>query len=135
MRFVREAELGQEPAESPRFTAGVLRTEVLSRIVDDGMAAHRFSYPPGGRSAWHTHQGEQAILVTVGSGLVMKWGDPLATPVAAGDWVHVQPGEKHWHGAAPDQPFAHVAVTASGGTNWHEPVSDEDYSTALPDLE
>ena len=54
-----------------------------------------------------------------------------ATELRAGDVVTIQPGIKHWHGAAKDNWFAHlaVAVPADGSsTEWMEPVSDEEYN-------
>ena len=131
MRFARENDITAVPADTPMFTDGVWRSEILSSQAGDGqepgLRAHRFSYSPKARSAWHTHDGEQALYVVAGRGLVQRWGDARATPVGPGDWVHVQRGEKHWHGAAPDDTLIHLAVTASGGTDWHEPVTDEDY--------
>jgi quercetin dioxygenase-like cupin family protein len=50
------------------------------------------------------------------------WGTPDARTVRAGDWVHVVPGEKHWHGAAPSSTFVHLAVNAAGGATWLEHV-------------
>ena len=48
-----------------------------------------------------------------------------------GDVVNIPPEVKHWHGAAPDSWFSHLAVEvpAEGASNeWMEPVSDEDYN-------
>jgi hypothetical protein len=67
-----------------------------------------------------------------GRGVVVRWGEENGTPVGSGDWVHVEPGEQHWHGALPDDVFVHLAVTASGQTQWHGPVSDADYRAGLP---
>lgn len=131
MRFVREDDVTAAAADPARFTGGVWRSEILPSLAGEGeepgLRAHRFTYPPEARSAWHTHDGEQALYVVAGRGLVQRWGDSAATAIGPGDWVHVQPGEKHWHGAAPDDTLVHLAVTANGGTEWHEPVTDEDY--------
>jgi quercetin dioxygenase-like cupin family protein len=134
MRFVRENDVTAAQADPAMFTDGVWRSEILPSLTggdqEPGLQAHRFTYQPKARSAWHTHDGEQALYVLAGRGLVQRWGDTAATPIGPGDWVHVQPGEKHWHGAAPDDTLVHLAVTASGGTNWHEPVTDDDYRVA-----
>lgn len=124
MRFVREDELTASPAAAEKFTAGVWQTEILTAARDQGLRALRFVYPPGARSAWHVHEGEQAILVLAGRGVVTRWGEQRGTTVTTGDWVHVEPGERHWHGAAGDDVFVHVAVTASGGTSWEGHVTD-----------
>jgi quercetin dioxygenase-like cupin family protein len=134
MRFARETDVTAAQADPAKFTDGVWRSEILPSRAGEGqepgLQAHRFAYQPGARSAWHTHHGEQALHVVAGRGLVQRWGDAAATPIGPGDWVHVQPGEKHWHGAAPDDTLVQLAVTASGGTDWHEPVSDDDYRGA-----
>jgi quercetin dioxygenase-like cupin family protein len=46
--------------------------------------------------------------------------------------VHVEPGENHWHGAAPDNVLVHLAVAATGGTEWGLPVSDDGYDAGVP---
>ena len=134
MKFVRGNEVTAEAADPSMFTDGVWRSEILPSQAGEGdepgLQAHRFTYRPGARSAWHTHGGEQALFVVTGRGLVQRWGDSTATAIGPGDWIHVQPGEKHWHGAAPDDTLVHLAVTARGGTAWHEPVTDEDYQIA-----
>ncbi|WP_346536732.1 cupin domain-containing protein [Micromonospora sp. DPT] len=130
MRFVREDDVTSTPPASGQFSEGVWRTVILDPAQDDGLRAHRFSYPPGARSAWHTHEGEQAILVVSGQGIVVRWGESVGTPIGPGDWVHVEPGEKHWHGSVPENTLIHIAVTASGGTDWEEAVSDQEYRVA-----
>jgi quercetin dioxygenase-like cupin family protein len=94
------------------------------------MRATLFVYEPGARSAWHTHDHEQVLFVEAGSGVVGVWGESAGRLVAQGDWVHVSPGEKHWHGARPDCTFVHLAVNAEGGAQWLELVSDETYASA-----
>ena len=50
--------------------------------------------------------------------------------VRAGDTVFFEPGEEHWHGAAPDHAMAHVAMQeAKDGevVAWLEHVADADY--------
>ncbi|MBO3748449.1 cupin domain-containing protein [Streptosporangiaceae bacterium NEAU-GS5] len=126
MRFVREAEVRAVPATPGQFTEGVWRADTITEAVGDGLRAQRFSYEPQARSAWHVHDGEQALYVVAGRGVVVRQGaEPVA--IGPGDWVHVQPGEKHWHGAAADDTLVHLAVTAGGQTHWHEPVTDEEY--------
>ena len=59
------------------------------------------TFEPGARTAWHTHPLGQTLLVTFGRGRVQREGGPIED-VRAGDIVWFPPGEKHWHGAAPD---------------------------------
>lgn len=119
-----------EPADPDCFTGPVWRTEHLPRVGQDGLIGHRFLYGPGARSHWHVHEGDQALIVVGGRGLAHWTGLDAARPLLPGDWVHVDPGVEHWHGAAADEMFVHLAVTASGGTEWLGPVSDADYQRA-----
>jgi quercetin dioxygenase-like cupin family protein len=132
MKFQRESEIPSEPADSSKFSGRVWRAEILKRISEGGLRGHRFAYAPRGRSHWHVHTGEQALVVLIGRGLVKRDGDDNARMVGPGDWVHVEPGESHWHGAAPDNVLVHLAITASGSTEWGPAVSDDEYDASLP---
>ena len=47
-----------------------------------------------------------------------------------GDCINIPTGVKHWHGAAPDEWFSHLAIEVPGensSNEWLEPVSDEEY--------
>jgi quercetin dioxygenase-like cupin family protein len=129
-RVVSKDSIDMGPADTDSFTGSVTRAEVLPEMRPSGMRGHVFSYAPGARSNWHVHEGEQALIVVRGEGLV-QW-EGLAAPrrLSEGDWVHVVPGVRHWHGAGPDSEFVHLAVTASGGTEWLEAVADGDYPQA-----
>jgi len=89
--------------------------------------------PSGGacRNNWHVHhKGGQILLVTAGRGWYQAYGEPPRS-LKPGDVVNIPPEVKHWHGAAKDSSFAHIAieVPAEGSSNeWLEPVSDEDYA-------
>ncbi len=117
-------------ADGKYFTGSVWRTDHIPRVGADGMMGNRFVYSPGSRSHWHVHDGHQAIVVVQGRGVVDWKGEELAHALYPGDWLHVEPGVEHWHGAGVDDVFAHLAVTAQGGTQWLGPVSDADYARA-----
>ncbi|WP_433424847.1 cupin domain-containing protein [Microtetraspora malaysiensis] len=128
MKFVGERQLRATKAPPEKFTGGnVWETSALEELRPDGLRALRFSYEPGARSCWHVHDGEQALYILSGRGVVTRWGETEGREVGPGDWVHVEPGEKHWHGAMADTTFEHLAVTATGATHWYEPVSDQEY--------
>lgn len=89
----------------------------------------RVFFEPGARTNWHTHPEGQILHIVSGKGRV---GDGNSVfDVSAGDTVCFAPGEKHWHGAAPDSFMIHIAInpasSSDGGTEWMEPVSDEEY--------
>lgn len=86
-------------------------------------------FEPGARTNWHTHPLGQTLYVLSGLGLVQSWGKPILE-IKPGDVVWIEPGEKHWHGAAPGNLMTHVALQeALDGKviDWLEPVSDEQY--------
>jgi len=87
------------------------------------------TFEPGARTAWHTHPLGQTLIVTAGFGRVQRWGGPVEE-IRPGDIVWSPPGEKHWHGAAPQTALTHIALqeVKDGKTvNWLEHVSDEQY--------
>lgn len=87
------------------------------------------TFEPCARTDWHSHDGGQILLVTDGRGYHQIEGQP-AEILEPGDVVMVEPGVKHWHGAAADSWFAHIAITTNpenSATNWMEPVTDEEY--------
>jgi len=81
-------------------------------------------FDAGGRTHWHRHTGAQWLLIIDGRIRVQKWGE-AAQDVGAGDTVVIEPGEKHWHGAAPGSSGIHLAVNLNSTTEWLEAVSDE----------
>ena len=83
------------------------------------------------RNNWHIHhKGGQILLCTAGRGYYQEWGK-TAQEMKPGDVINIAPEVKHWHGAAPDSWFSHLAVEipAEGSSNeWMEPVKEEEYS-------
>jgi quercetin dioxygenase-like cupin family protein len=131
MKIVRAGEVTTRPAGTARWTSQVWRADIL-RTEAGGLRSNRFVYAPGSRSNWHVHEGEQALIVISGRGVIAWEGLDVAELLAPGDWVHVSPGTPHWHGAVPDDTFEHLAVTATGGTQWYGPVDDASYGASMP---
>jgi quercetin dioxygenase-like cupin family protein len=94
----------------------------------------RVLFEPGARTNWHTHPEGQILYVVTGFGRVQKEGEPVIE-IHTGDVVYIAPGEKHWHGAGPETFMVHVAVNpatySSGGADWMETVTDEEYAGGL----
>ncbi len=90
------------------------------------------TFEPGARNSWHSHPGGQILLITSGHGLYQQKGKP-AVKLQAGDMVAIEPDVIHWHGAAPDSSFSHIAIgtnAASGDAHWMSPVEDNEYHSA-----
>lgn len=87
-------------------------------------------FEPGSRTAWHSHSLGQTLIVTEGTGLVQRWGDP-AEIIRKGDVVWIPPNQKHWHGATPDSGMTHIAIVElldGKNVEWMEHVSDEQFA-------
>lgn len=91
------------------------------------------TFEPGCRNNWHIHHakkgGGQILLVTAGRGYYQEWGKE-PRELHPGDVVNIPPEVKHWHGAAPDCWFSHIAIEVPGeetSNQWCEPVTDEEY--------
>ena len=102
----------------------------LNMLSTQGVVIGNVTFEPGCRNNWHIHhKGGQILLCTAGRGYYQEWEKPVQE-LHPGDDVHIPPEVKHWHGAAPDSWFAHLAVEipAQGASNeWLEPVSEDDY--------
>ena len=94
---------------------------------------YNVTFEPGCRNNWHSHTGGQILIVTAGRGYYQKRGS-AARELLPGDVVEIAPDVEHWHGAAPDSWFSHLAVECNPATNrntWLEPVDDESYAAAV----
>ena len=113
-------------ARSDSFTGTVWADPVLA--VPGELSINTVFFSPGARTFWHTHERGQILNVIAGSGLIRaEGGTPM--PIRAGDTVWIPPGERHWHGAAPDSYMVHNA-TSLGRTLWQEEVADSDYAAS-----
>jgi len=104
--------------------------DVTISPIANGHGPHQFSlgnvrFSPGARTAWHSHSIAQTLHVTDGEGRVQARGADVVV-VRPGDNVNFGGGEWHWHGAGPDQPMTHLALT-EGETQWGPHVTDAEY--------
>jgi len=90
------------------------------------------TFEPGCRNNWHSHTGGQLLVVIAGKGYYQERGKQ-ARMLLPGDIVEIPANVDHWHGAAPDSWFSHLAIECNPQTNkntWLEPVTDEQYAEA-----
>lgn len=106
----------------------------LAPVSTEQVGVFNVTFEPTCRNNWHIHHAEEGggqILVCVaGRGYYQEWGRP-AVEMKPGDCVNIPAGVKHWHGAAPDSWFSHLAIEVPGketSNEWLEPVSDEQYA-------
>jgi len=105
----------------------------LAPLSTEQVGIYNVTFEPGCRNNWHIHHakngGGQILICVSGRGFYQEWGKP-AQALSPGDVVNIPTGVKHWHGAAPDCWFSHLAVEVPGedGSNeWLEPVEDDVY--------
>lgn len=102
----------------------------LNMLSTERVTIGNVTFEPGCRNNWHIHhKGGQILLCTAGRGYYQEWGKE-AQELHPGDVVNIPPEVKHWHGAAKDSWFAHLAVEvpAEGASNeWLEVVNEENY--------
>jgi limonene-1,2-epoxide hydrolase len=110
-----------------KVTPGVTRSSLLVGGSADALRVDRFHYPPGGHTHWHIHTGEQVLYGESGRGWVRFEGQERVA-IAPGRVAQVPVGVRHWHGAVPDTPLVHIAVTAGGDTEWLGEVTPEEYA-------
>ena len=102
----------------------------LAPISSSQVSIANVTFEPGCRNNWHIHHADQGggqILIGVaGRGFYQEWGkEPVE--ILPGDVINILTGVKHWHGAAPDSWFSHLAVEVPGvntSNEWLEPVKD-----------
>ena len=105
----------------------------LNMLSTERVTIGNVTFEPGCRNNWHIHhKGGQILLCTAGRGYYQEWGKEPQI-LHPGDVVYIKPGVKHYHGAAADSWFSHIAVECPGencSNEWCEPVTDEQYNSA-----
>ena len=124
--------LGEENEAYAQYFVG---TSYLAPLTgaDAGVSVSNVTFEPGCRNNWHVHkasQGDgQVLLCCGGRGWYQEWGQP-ARELHPGDVVTIPANVKHWHGAARDGWFSHMAVEVPGentANEWLEPVDQAEY--------
>jgi quercetin dioxygenase-like cupin family protein len=132
MQITRNS-LDTSPGPADWFTGSVYIDTIAASSPPSRLGAAIVHFAPGGRTAWHTHPYGQTILVTEGIGRCQREGGPIEE-IRPGDRVYFEPGENHWHGAAPNRFMIHIAMQeadASGSpVSWGRHVTDEEYHGA-----
>ena len=147
--IVRRVQLPRNPADLPNdwspipvgepntaYAKYFIGNSYLHKLTLDQVPAFGVTFEPGCRNNWHIHHaktgGGQMLIVTAGEGFYQEWGKP-ARRLKKGDTVNIPANVKHWHGAAPDSWFQHIALEVPGteqSNEWCEPVDDKAYAEA-----
>ena len=105
----------------------------LAPISREQVNISNVTFEPRCRNNWHIHRaksgGGQMLIGVAGRGWYQEEGKP-AVEILPGTVIHIPANVKHWHGAAADCWFAHLAFEVPGesaSNEWLEPVTDEEY--------
>lgn len=124
--------LGDKLSPNPNFT-GEVWLAPLNEKEELNLPMANVTFEPGCRNSWHSHKAGQLLIATAGIGYYQEKGQP-ARRLFPGDIVEIAPGVEHWHGAAPDSWFAHIAITTNpqeNATVWLSTVSNKQYEEAV----
>jgi quercetin dioxygenase-like cupin family protein len=111
----------QQPADDPRFTG-------KSTVMEGKeLTVARRHFEPGARSAWHSHDNGQLLMVEDGRMRTQKKGGPIKE-LGKGESDYTAPAIVHWHGAVPGQALVQINVGFGGETRWMDKVTDGEYS-------
>jgi quercetin dioxygenase-like cupin family protein len=111
MKIVKINEVPKEPHVTPLFTGpDVTRQSLMSDSKDLRLGIVNFG--KGVRNKFHTHDGDQVLIITAGKGIVATEREEKL--VTVGEIVLFPAGEKHWHGATKDSEFSHITITKLG---------------------
>jgi quercetin dioxygenase-like cupin family protein len=127
---ITKISLATNTGPSDWFTGVVYIDPVATPTLGSHLTGSYVHFTPGARTAWHTHPHGQTIYVSEGIGRCQRRGGPIEV-IHPGDRVFFEPGEEHWHGAAPDRFMTHLAMLevdeqGNSGT-WGQLVTDEEY--------
>jgi quercetin dioxygenase-like cupin family protein len=109
MKVVKVSQAPAEEASGTLFTGPVTRQKILAGDDSALFLSSQVNFPKGVRNKFHTHTGEQLLIVTSGKGICATETEEVT--VYPGDVILFAAGEKHWHGATKDSAFSHIYVT------------------------
>ena len=106
----------------------------LAPISTSQVGIFNVTFEPGCRNNWHIHHaksgGGQILVCVAGRGFYQEEGRD-AVEMKPGDCINIPVDVKHWHGAAPDEWFSHLAIEVPGvdcSNEWCEAVSEKEYA-------
>ena len=133
MKPYEESSIFPVGGENTAFAQYFDGTSYLNMLSLEQVVVGNVTFEPGCRNHWHIHKasegGGQILLVTAGRGYYQEWGEE-PQELHPGDVVNISPNVKHWHGAAPDSAFQHLAIEVTGkdtSSEWCEPVDEAFY--------
>jgi quercetin dioxygenase-like cupin family protein len=128
---ITRSKIDTEKGPAEWFAGEVYIDAVAARSGPNRAAAALVHFTPGAHTAWHTHPLGQTIFVLEGVGLCQREGGTTEV-IRPGDRVFFEPGENHWHGAAPNRLMVHLAIheadDSGGSVTWGRHLTPGEYS-------
>lgn len=125
--------VGNENTAYAQYFSGKSWLAPLTKMSELNVPISNVTFEPACRNSWHSHTGGQILVAVGGVGYYQERGKE-AIRMQPGDVIEIAPNIEHWHGAAPDSWFSHLAIACNPQTNennWLEPVTDEQYAEAV----
>lgn len=125
--------VGKENVNYAQYFTGMSYLCPLSNSKELNVPLFNVTFEPRCRNNWHKHSAGQLLICVGGIGYYQERGQK-ARRLLPGDIVEIPSNVEHWHGAAADSWFSHLAVECNPGKNqntWLEPVSDDEYESAI----
>ncbi len=116
-----------------RYFTGQSWLAPLTSMKELNVPMSNVTFEPGCRNNWHSHSGGQILIAVGGAGYYQEKGK-AARRLEPGDVVEIAPDVIHWHGAAPESWFSHLAIECNPQINnnaWLDPVTDAEYAEAV----
>ena len=108
MKVIKVSKVKKEPHSGKLFTGTVTMLPIVGKELSKNLVLTKVNFGPGVRNKFHSHSGEQILIVTKGKGIVAT--EKEKKTVVVGDIIFIPPGEKHWHGAAGGSKFSHLYI-------------------------
>ena len=124
--------VGEENTGYAQYFTGKSWLAPLTTSKELNVPMSNVTFEPGCRNNWHSHTGGQLLIAVGGIGYYQERGK-AARRLLPGDVVEIASNVEHWHGAAPDSWFSHLAIGCNPQTNkniWLERVDDRQYAEA-----
>lgn len=127
--------LGKENSGFAQYFSGRSWLAPLSTSKELNVPTFNVTFEPRCRNNWHSHTGGQILIAVGGKGYYQEKGK-MARLLLPGDVVEIAQNIVHWHGAAPDSYFSHLAIECNPQNNkntWLDAVTDKEYTEATAD--
>ena len=112
MKIIKTDRVPKDLATSSIFTGGpVTMQRLIKQDMGNDFSMYLVNFSMGSKNKFHTHTGDQILIVTAGRGIVAT--DEEQQVVAEGDIILIPAGERHWHGATKDSDFSHIGLESA----------------------